>query len=274
VFRYLKSAFLVGVDVPGLGRLPVNVLGASALFILGFAEPALWLLGLAAEAGVVTALAFNPRFQKYVDAQSIQLSEGDAEKKRQSLINILDSQARKRLASLTEKCAQILDVYMTQQTESYVVDSNEQALKTLQWVYLKLLVAQHHMQAPGGNTSEGVIEGKIKELERDLKDPSETDSLRQSKSATIDILKKRLANMRRREQSMEEIESDLTRIENQVDLILENATIQGKPSTISSDIELASDLIGGGVFGDDESAVSDLERVYSPRASAGRKELA
>jgi hypothetical protein len=274
VLRYLKSAFFVGVDVPGLGRVPVNVLGACAFGILGVVQPAFWLLGIGLEAGVLTALAFNPRFQKYVDAESLQVSQGDAEQKRQSLINILDAQARNRLSSLSEKCARVLDVYSSQQTENYIVDSNEQALKTLQWVYLKLLVAQHHLQAPANHSTENDLESKIKELERDLRDPAETDSLRQSKSATIEILKKRLANMRRREQSLEEIESDLTRIENQVDLILENATIQGKPSTISTDIELASDLLGGSVFGDDESAVSDLERVYSPVRSSAHKETA
>jgi len=35
---------------------------------------------------------------------------------------------------------------------------------------------------------EDVLEAKVKELERDLQDPSETDTLRQSKSATVEIL--------------------------------------------------------------------------------------
>src|SRR5262249_47918917 len=157
-------------------------------------------------------------------------------------------------------------------TEGYIVESNEQALRTLQWVYLKLLVARHHLEGPAVHANEDTIDQKIKELEKDLQDPSETDSLRQSKTATVEILKKRWANLRRREQTEEEIESDLTRIENQVDLILENATIQGKPTTISTDIELASDLLGGSVFGDDESAVSALEQVYVPHRSSGQKE--
>ena len=76
-------------------------------------------------------------------------------------------------------------------------------------------------------------------------------------------MKKRLANIRRREQTLEEIDSDLTRVEAQVDLILENATMQSKPQTISTDIELASDLLGAGVFGEDESAISALDRKYS-----------
>jgi len=38
--------------------------------------------------------------------------------------------------------------------------------------------------------------------------------------------------------------------------------MQGKPQTISTDIELASDLVSGGIFGDAESAVADLDRDY------------
>jgi len=136
---------------------------------------------MAVEAGFLPRLRFNPRFQKYVDGQSLQLTQEDAEQKRQSLVNVLDPQARKRLSALSEKCAQVLNVYSTQQTEGYIVESNEQALKTLQWVYLKLLVARHHLETPASHAPEDVLEAKVKELERDLQDPSETDTLRQSK---------------------------------------------------------------------------------------------
>ena len=52
-----------------------------------------------------------------------------------------------------------------------------------------------------------------------------------------------------------------------MDLILDNAAMQGKPQTISTDIELASDLISGGMFGDAESTVADLDRSYSKSRS-------
>ncbi len=265
MWRYLKSAFLVSVDVPGLGRLPVNALGAAAFAILGFAQPALWFIGLAIEATVVPALAFNPRFQKVVEAQSIQLSEGDAAQKRLALVKVLEPAARQRMSALIDKCNQILDVYRSQQAEEYILDSNNQALQSLQWVCLKLLVAQHHLQNPVNDDTQQSLGKKIKALEDDLRDGEETESLRESKTATLAILKKRFANIVRRGQTLAEIESDLTRIDNQVDLILENATMQGKPQTISADIALASDLLGGSVFGDDESVVSDLEQAYGGR---------
>jgi hypothetical protein len=262
VWRYLKSAFLVSVEVPGLGNVPVNALGAAAFAILGFAQPAFWLVGLALEAAIVPSLAFNPRFQKVVEAQSLQLSQGDAEQKRQALVKLLEGTAQQRLWNLAKKCNQVLDVYRSQQAEDYIIDSNDQALKNLEWVYLKLLVARHHLLNPTSETEQS-LEKKIQELEKDLQDGEETESLRQSKTATLNILKKRQATMRKKQETLEEIESDLTRIDNQVDLILENATVQGKPQTISADIELASDLLGGAVFGEDESVISNLEQTYA-----------
>ena len=273
MWRYLKSAFFVGVDVPGLGRLPVNAMAATAFGILGFAQPAFWLLGLAVEATVVPALAFNPRFQKVVEAQSLELSEGDAERKRRDLIKLLDPVDQQRLRAVADKCDRVVDVYRTQQAESYIIDSNSQALKNLQWLYLKLLVARHHLLNPASDTEQS-LEHKIKELESDLRDGEESESLRQSKAATLNILKKRQATMRKKQQTVEEIESDLTRIDNQVDLILENASVQGKPQTISTDIELASDLLGGSVFGEDESAITALEQTYSQHKAKTEREPA
>ena len=273
MWRYLKSAFLVSVNVPGLGRIPVNALGAAAFAILGFAQPAFWLLGLAVEATIVPALAFNPRFQKVVEAQSLEVSQGDVEKQRLGLVRILESGAQQRLWAMATKCNQVLDVFRSQQAEDYIVESNEHALKNLEWVYLKLLVARHHLLNPSSETEQS-LEKKIHDLEKDLQDGEETESLRQSKVATLNILKKRIATLRVKQQTLEEIESDLTRIDNQVDLILENASVQGKPQTISADIELASDLLGGSIFGEDESKVSAIEQTYGQHKAPAQKETA
>src|SRR5215813_3202851 len=175
---------MVSVDVPSLGRIPVNALGAAAFAIIGFAQPAFWLLGLAIEAAVLPSLAFNPRFQKLVDAESLQLSEGTAEQKRQALVRLLESGAQQRLWNLAKKCNQVLDVYRSQQAEDYIIDSNEQALRNLEWVYLKLLVARHHLVSPTSET-EQTIEKKIEALDTDLRNGEETESLRQSKTATL-----------------------------------------------------------------------------------------
>jgi hypothetical protein len=263
VWRYLKAAFLAGVQVPALGRVPLNALAAAGFFILGFGHPGFWFLGLAFEATIVPTLAFNKRFQKVVDAQERQISDGDSEEKRASLLQHLPADYRRRIADLDYKCGKVIEVYRNAQAEDFIIDTNRGALDNLKWVYLKLLIARFHLLTAGTDDTPQSLEKKIASLERELQDSRETPALRQSKSATLDILKRRLANIERRGQSLEEVESDLTRVESQVDLILDNAAMQGKPQTISTDIELASDLVSGGIFGDAESAVADLDRDYN-----------
>jgi len=262
VLRYLKAAFLVGADVPLLGRLPVNALLTGAFAILGFGHPAFWLLGLAAEATILPTLAFNKRFQNYVDASDRADSDGDAQAKRKGLIDGLPAEYRKRLGDLEKKCEKILDVYRSSQAEAFVIDTNREVLNNLKWVYLKLLIARFHLLTAGTEDTPQSLAEKIATLQRGLENAGDNPALRQSKTATLDILKRRQASLERREQSLQEVESDLTRVESQVDLLLDNAAMQGKPQTISSDIELASDLVSGGIFGDAESAVADLDRDF------------
>jgi hypothetical protein len=268
VWRYLKAAFLVGADVPALGRVPVNVLASAGFFILGFGHPGFWFLGLAAEAALLPSLAFNQRFQNYVDATERQLTNGDSQVKRTALVQTLPPEDRKHIEALDRKCAKVLDVYRNAQAEEFLVETNREALDNLKWVYTKLLIARFHLLTAKTDDTAESLDRKIVSLEHDLHDTQETPALRQSKGATLDILKRRLANIERREQSLEEVESDLTRVESQVDLILDNAAMQGKPQTISTDLQLTSDLVSGGLFGDSESAVADIDRNYGqPPAS-------
>lgn len=258
----------MGADVPALGRVPVNVLASAGFFILGFGHPGFWFLGLAAEAALLPSLAFSKRFQNYVDATERQLTNGDSQVKRTALVRTLPPEDRKRIEALDRKCAKVLDVYRNAQAEEFLVETNREALDNLKWVYTKLLIARFHLLTAGTDDTAESLDRKIVSLEKDLHDTQETPALRQSKGATLDILKRRLANIERREQSLEEVESDLTRVESQVDLILDNAAMQGKPQTISTDLQLASDLVSGGLFGDSESAVADIDRNYGqPPAS-------
>ena len=262
MWRYLKSAFFVGVEVPALGRLPVNALAAAGFLILGFGHPGFWFLGLAAEAVILPSLAFNKRFQNVVDAADRQTADGDSQVKRASLVQLLPTDDRRRLTALERKCDKVIEVYRNGQAEDFLIDTNRGALENLKWIYLKLLIARFHLLTAGTDDTPDALVKKIDALQDELKNSQDTPALRQSRAATLDILKRRLANVQRREESLQEVESDLTRVESQVDLVLDNAAMQGKPQTISTDIELASDLVSGGMFGDAESAVADLDRDY------------
>lgn len=264
MWRYLKSAFLVGVDIPGLGQLPLNALAACGFAVLGFGEHALWLLGLGVETAVVSSLAFNKRFQNWVDATSFKRSDAQIAEESAALVKVLPPESRTRLTKLQAKCEQTLQMYRNLQSDEFefTVETNREALKKLQRTYLKLLVAKQHLIELDSPDAEQALKTQIVTLEDDLKAGGDSPSVRDSKQATLNILKRRLSNFHRKAETLEEIDSDLMRIEAQVDLVRENAGMQSKPQTISADIELASDLVSGGLLNDE--ALPDVEPNRTP----------
>lgn len=272
MFRYLKAAFWASPVIAGLGRIPVNVLGLAGLGILGLGHVGFWFVGAAAEAAYLFALSTNKRFQHLVDAQSLHLEEDAAERQRQQLIISLTDGRRARLAALEAECEKIVGLYRDQQTEEVILETNREALKRLTWLYLKLLVAQQNLDSLQGATVESELKRQIEEIRDDLRYDKISPSLKESKGATLAILEQRLTNLGRRGQSLEEIESDLTRIEAQVELALENVGMRGKPETISSHVDLVSQLLDDSVFGDSGASIAAVDRSFAvssePPASA------
>src|SRR5262249_757291 len=74
---------------------------------------------------------------------------------------------------------------------------------------------------------------------------------------------KRAENFGRRQQSLDEIASDLARVEAQIDLVLENTTLQGKPQAASLNLELASQALDFASFGSSAADVADVDAPYS-----------
>lgn len=266
MWRYIKSAFFVGVDVQGLGRIPLNALAVAGVGIIGIAEPAVWLLGLGAEAVVISSLAFNKRFQNWVDATSFKRSDEQVAAESAAMLRILPADSRARITKLQAKCEQTLQMYRNLQSDDFefTIETNREALKKLQRTYIKLLVARQHLVELDSPDAEQGLKAQIVNLETDLKESDDSPAVHESKAATLNILKKRLNNLHRKAETLEEIDSDLTRIEAQVDLVRENAGMQSKPQTISADIELASDLVSGGLLNDE--IVTDAR----PNGSSGK----
>jgi hypothetical protein len=301
---YLKAAFWIAIPVPGLGRLPVNVLLVAGCAILGFANPGFWLLGAGAEAALLTVLATNPRFQRAVDARRLSAAAGEAELHRQDLVRRLDPAARKRLAAVDDKCARVLQVQQEAQTPEIGLESSRDALSRLSWIYLKLLIARHHLvealqgqagdeqrvprlatggaaadqqgaprPAMAGGAAEVDLKRQLADLDRALAAPGVTPALRDSQQATRKILEQRLQNIDRCQQTLKEVDADLGRIEAQVDLALENANLRGGGAVVSANLELASQILDDGLsFGDSERDVAALDEAYSaPPARVGEQ---
>jgi len=273
--RYLREAFWAKTEVPYLGAIPFNVVALVAFALLGLGEPAFWPLGAGLEAAYLYLLSTNPRFQKIVDARGKVAVEQSAEARREALLSRLSTTQTHRLGELQAKCQRILQIYQDQQVNEFTVASNTDALKRLEWIFLKLLVAQHYLNDGGTDTNLGDLQCKIRQLEGDLKLTGITRTLRESKEGTLRILQQRLANLNRRAESNAEIESDLGRVEAQVDLALESASMQGQAEVISANVELTSHLLDSSSFGDLSITVDAVDQTFSEpvrQTSAGPTE--
>lgn len=262
MWRYLKAAFLVGVEVPGLGKVPVNALAAAGMGILGFVEPSIWLVVLGIEGAVVSALAFNPRFQRLVEARTSDRALEDNHAKRVALIATLPEELRARLSALEQSSARIRSIYQTLGIEPELLGGTESSLDKLQWIYLKLLIARTHLTRELSAESEASLERRIQEMQQEgTAELEPSTALQRSQEATLAILQRRLENLQNRDTILRENESDLSRIEAQVELMRENAAIEGKPASVETEIELASDLASPDLFGSQSSLVRDLDEV-------------
>lgn len=259
---YLKEAFWIRSRVPGLGSIPWNVLGVVGFGILGFGNPGFWLLGAGLEAAYLVTLGTNGRFQNLVDARKRLVLEKDREAEKQAFIERLDRPSQQQLSQMTRRIRKVLQIYAENQTDDFIVEGNAQALQRLEWLYLKLLLARHLLQAHNAPDEEAQLTERAQQLTRELEEKTMSETLRQSKQATLEITRKRLAHLGRREETLAEIESDLTRIESQIDLALDQATMSGKPELLSGNIDLASSLLDDAFYGDSSAEVARLDASF------------
>lgn len=259
MWRYLKAAVLAKPRVGPLGNVPVNLLLAFGFGVLGIVQPALWLLGAGVVTLIVFALATSARFRKVVDALEIEVGSERTARRRQEIVASLDIDSRQRLADLQGRSARTIAVYRTSGADSVVQQSSRDALDQLEWIYLKLLVARRSLRSDETSQAEAEVRSELEQIDRELASVKLAPSIRESRQATRELLVKRLANAEHRRQSLAEIESDLQRIEAQVDLAYDDATLRGKPAAIGTNIQLASQMLDTSLYGMSSAEIAELD---------------
>lgn len=261
---YLKKAFWVGPNVPGLGRLPVNALATLGFGILGLGHPAFWLLGAGLEAGYLALVATDARFQRWADRERRTVAAPETTTLRRDLVQRLGKPAGARLLALEQKIDRIVEIARESQAGDFEIAGAREALGRLSWIHLKLLVARQHLESSRLHASEADLQRRIADLEREISASAEAPaSLRSSQAATLKLLQQRLQNLENCEATLKQVDSDLARIEAQVDLALESATARGGGAVIAADLELASQTLEDGLdFGEAEATVVALDEAY------------
>lgn len=267
MLRYITAAFFARPQLPGLGRVPLNLLGLATAGALGyFVHPSFYAIGGGLEVMYLYALATNPRFQAITDAIANEKTRPlppSPEEARRRLINRLSASLSDKYFRVEQRCKRVIETQRENKVDNYLLEANRLALDKLLWTYLKLVVASHHL-AQSATTGQAELEQQIATLKAELGSGTLSAALQTSKVATLQIAEQRLANLLERKQTQDEIAGDLARIDAELELAQENANVLGANARlIPAEVPLASHTaIDSASFGDSTETIRSMEADF------------
>lgn len=236
--NYLREAF--NARPWGMFLAP-NWVGLTAFGLLGFVNHGFWILGAGVELGYLHFLISNSRFRQWVDSlHSGEENKAWEEKVAERGSRLLPENAR-RFQGLQERCQSILT---SQQTLGPSADLQGQSenLGKLAWIYLGLLQTKQTLENVVAQTGDAPLK-KMRGVEKQLQDETD-ETLRRSLEGQLQILKQRVATQQQGRDKIEFLDSELSRIEEQVELIREQSLLGSDPSGVSHRIDEVASTLG------------------------------
>lgn len=147
------------------------------------------------------------------------------------------------------------------QSPSQGLQVQGEGLGRLLWVYLRLLVTRQAitriLRGSGGSQDESAgLDERIANLQSRLQETL-TEDLRKSIMGQVEILQQRLARRREAKDKLAFLDSELTRIQEQVELVREQAVLSADPETLSKRIDEVTATLGGTT-----QWISDQQKIY------------
>ncbi len=230
--------------------VPPNWVGLAAFGFLGLLNPGFWVMGIGLELAYLGVLATNERFQRVVEASRQWESRRQWQRRVEDLVQQLSSEGQRRYRALEGRCASILD----QQQRAAVVPSGLEAqgegLGRLLWLYLRLLLTRQAIDRIVRESADSAEEGsqlqdRVHKLEAQLADGSVGEELRRSLTGQIEILKQRLQKRLEARNKLVFLDAELTRLQEQVELIREQAILSTDPQLLSERIDQITATLDG-----------------------------
>jgi hypothetical protein len=253
---YLAAAF--NARPIGMFVAP-NWVGLAAFGLLGLTNPGFWVLGAGLELGYLMTLATNKRFQQTVASRPVSASRAEWNARIHKVLSQFDQADRRTYDALAERCRSIIDLQLHGATEPpHGLEAQADSLGRLSWMFLRLLLARRTIRSVvRDGMDEGALQKRKAALERQHADPSAGDELRRSIAGQLEILEQRLQQRTDAERKLAFIEAELARIEQQVELIREQAALSSDPELLSHRIdEIAATLGTTGQW------IRDQQQVY------------
>ncbi len=230
--------------------VPPNWVGIGAFILLGLVSPGFWVMGLGLELAYLGTLSTNNRFQRYVDA-TMRWKERRAWQQRvDQLVTQLGADGQRRYRELEVRCRAILEQQYRLNAPASGIDAQGQGLGRLLWVYLRLLLARQAVDRVVRNANDTQedserLRQRIADLESRLKDEKMGEELRRSLTGQTEILQQRLQKRQEAHDKLAFLDAELTRIQDQVELVREQAVVAADPETLSQRIDQITTTLGG-----------------------------
>ncbi len=243
MFDYIRAAF----NARPFGMfVPPNWIGLGAFALLGTVEPGFWVLGAGVELGYLALLATNSRFQRTVAAGQSSEASNEWEHRIATLLDRLDDTDRRAYNLLSTRCGAILDELRHNGLVSQGLDTQSEGLGRLLWMYMRLLLARQAIRQVLREAQRGeTIDSRLASLEAQIASPHTGEDLRRSLSSQAEILRQRLTQQTEAKEKLAYLDAELTRIQEQVELIREQAALTTDPEVLSQRIDQIAATLGG-----------------------------
>jgi hypothetical protein len=241
--------------------VPPNWIGLGLFGILGALNPGFWVIGLGLELGYLAVLATNHRFQRFVAATLQLKTQQSWQAKVDALAQALSKEDQQRYRNLESRCRTLLEQQLHLQTPSSGLQAQGEVLGKLLWVYLRLLATRQSITriirgGLGSPDETKELAERIGALQTQLSGPI-TEDLKKSLSGQIEILQQRLEKRHEAKEKLEFLDAELMRIQEQVELVREQAVLSADPETLSQRIDQVTTTLGS-----TNQWIRDQQKIY------------
>ena len=256
---YVRSAF----NARPMGMfVPPNWIGLGVFGFLGLLNPGFWIIGLGLELAYLGRLATDSRFQRLVEGERLLGERRRWQERLADLIRELPAEDQQRYRALERRCGNILEQQLRGATLAPALEEQGEGLGKLVWIYLRLLLARESIkkitqESSGSQEDAARMEERIEKLQLQLKQPAISEDLRKSLSAQCEILQQRVEKKREAVEKLAFLDAELTRIQEQVELLREQAVLSTDPEAVSQRIDQITTTLGG-----TSQWIRDQQKIY------------
>jgi hypothetical protein len=232
---YLMAAF----NAKPFGMpIPPNWFGLAAFGLLGiFLTPGFWLLGAGLEVAYLAALSGSKRFRNVVDAESLQKHqiEDPLDRRYRDFLDKLAPSEQRRHQQVEARAREILMTLKASPMMSTHADSLEQ----LVWLHLRLLAARQAIArvVQTAQQERAQLAAQEEQIRKRLTSTDISAELRRSLEQQVAVIDQRQEAHANADNRLEHVEAELSRIDQQISLIREQALLATDEGSIGSSLD-------------------------------------